>query len=73
MQNYVLDAPETSDGEYDRLFRGFQAHHAAHPELEGASPSRPTCIPSSCWGPTAELGPWYDPKPPYWCHSNDPP
>ncbi len=31
---YVLDAPEISDAEYDRLFRELQALEAAHPELQ---------------------------------------
>ena len=30
---YVLDAPEISDAEYDRLFRELQALEAAHPEV----------------------------------------
>ncbi|MGH7607768.1 MAG: DNA ligase LigA-related protein, partial [Gemmatimonadales bacterium] len=30
---YVLDTPEISDAEYDRLFRELQALEAAHPEL----------------------------------------
>jgi DNA ligase (NAD+) len=30
---YVLDKPEMSDAEYDRLFRELQALEAAHPEL----------------------------------------
>jgi DNA ligase (NAD+) len=30
---YVLDRPEMSDAEYDRLFRELQAIEAAHPEL----------------------------------------
>lgn len=33
---YVLDAPEISDAEYDRLFRELQALEAAHPELRSA-------------------------------------
>ena len=37
---YVLDAPEISDAEYDRLFRELQALEAAHPEL--ADPDSPT-------------------------------
>jgi DNA ligase (NAD+) len=37
---YVLDAPEISDAEYDRLFRELQALEAAHPDL--ASPDSPT-------------------------------
>jgi DNA ligase (NAD+) len=37
---YVLDAPEISDPEYDRLFRELQALEAAHPELQ--SPDSPT-------------------------------
>ena len=51
---YVLDAPEISDAEYDRLFRELQALEEAQPELRtpdsptqriGAAP-RQTCIPS---------------------------
>src|SRR5919199_363078 len=38
--HYVLDAPEISDAEYDRLFRELQALEAAHPELQ--SPDSPT-------------------------------
>ncbi len=37
---YVLDAPEISDAEYDRLFRELQALEATHPELQ--SPDSPT-------------------------------
>jgi DNA ligase (NAD+) len=37
---YVLDAPEISDAEYDRLFRELQALEADHPELR--SPDSPT-------------------------------
>ncbi len=37
---YVLDAPEISDAEYDRLFRELQALEAAHPEV--ATPDSPT-------------------------------
>ncbi len=37
---YVLDAPEISDAEFDRLFRELQALEAAHPELR--SPDSPT-------------------------------
>ena len=37
---YVLDAPEISDAEYDRLFRELQALEAAHPEIQ--SPDSPT-------------------------------
>src|SRR4051794_33545099 len=37
---YVLDAPEISDAEYDRLFRELQALEAAHPDLQ--SPDSPT-------------------------------
>jgi DNA ligase (NAD+) len=37
---YVLDAPEISDAEYDRLFRELQALEVAHPELQ--SPDSPT-------------------------------
>ncbi len=33
---YVLDAPEISDAEYDRLFQELQAIEAAHPELQSA-------------------------------------
>jgi DNA ligase (NAD+) len=33
---YVLDAPEMSDAEYDRLFRELQGLEAAHPELRTA-------------------------------------
>jgi DNA ligase (NAD+) len=33
---YVLDAPEISDAEYDRLFRELQALEAAHPELQSS-------------------------------------
>lgn len=33
---YVLDAPEMSDAEYDRLFRELQALEAAHPDLRTA-------------------------------------
>ena len=33
---YVLDAPELSDAEYDRLFQELQALEAAHPELKAA-------------------------------------
>jgi len=33
---YVLDAPEMSDAEYDRLFRELQDLEAAHPELRAA-------------------------------------
>ncbi|WP_300454218.1 NAD-dependent DNA ligase LigA [Accumulibacter sp.] len=32
-QYYVLDAPQISDSEYDRLFRELQALEAEHPEL----------------------------------------
>ncbi len=35
-QYYVLDAPEISDLEYDRLFRALQELEAAHPELRTA-------------------------------------
>ena len=31
---YVLDTPEISDAEYDRLFRELQALEAAHPEIQ---------------------------------------
>ncbi len=31
---YVLDAPEISDAEYDRLFRELQALETAHPEVQ---------------------------------------
>src|SRR4051794_26046709 len=37
---YVLDAPEISDAEYDRLFRELQALEAEHPDLQ--SPDSPT-------------------------------
>jgi len=37
---YVLDAPEISDAEYDRLLRELQALEAAHPELR--TPDSPT-------------------------------
>jgi DNA ligase (NAD+) len=37
---YVLDAPEISDAEYDRLFRELQALEQARPELQ--SPDSPT-------------------------------
>jgi DNA ligase (NAD+) len=37
---YVLDAPEISDAEYDRLFRELQALEAAHPDLR--TPDSPT-------------------------------
>ena len=37
---YVLDAPEMSDAEYDRLFRELQALEAEHPELR--APDSPT-------------------------------
>ncbi len=37
---YVLDAPEISDAEYDRLFRELQALETAHPDLQ--SPDSPT-------------------------------
>ncbi len=37
---YVLDAPEISDAEYDRLFRELQALEAEHPELQ--APDSPT-------------------------------
>ena len=37
---YVLDAPEISDAEYDRLFRELQALEADHPHLR--SPDSPT-------------------------------
>ena len=37
---YVLDAPEISDAEYDKLFRELQAIEAAHPELR--TPDSPT-------------------------------
>ncbi len=39
-QYYVLDAPEISDLEYDRLFRALQELEAAHPELR--TPDSPT-------------------------------
>jgi DNA ligase (NAD+) len=37
---YVLDAPEMSDAEYDRLYRELQALEAAHPALR--TPDSPT-------------------------------
>ena len=37
---YLLDKPEMSDAEYDRLFRELQALEAEHPELQ--SPDSPT-------------------------------
>ena len=37
---YVLDSPEISDSEYDRLFRELQTFEAAHPEL--LTPDSPT-------------------------------
>jgi DNA ligase (NAD+) len=37
---YVLDAPEISDAEYDRLFRELQALEEAYPDLQ--SPDSPT-------------------------------
>lgn len=37
---YVLDAPELSDAEYDRMFRELAALEEAHPEL--ATPDSPT-------------------------------
>lgn len=37
---YVLDSPEISDSEYDRLFRELQTLEAAHPEL--LTPDSPT-------------------------------
>ena len=37
---YVLDAPELSDAEYDRLFRELEELEKAHPEL--ATPDSPT-------------------------------
>jgi DNA ligase (NAD+) len=37
---YVLDAPEISDAEYDRLFRELQELEAGHPDLR--SPDSPT-------------------------------
>ena len=39
-QYYVLDQPELSDAEYDRLFRELQALEAQHPELR--TPDSPT-------------------------------
>ena len=33
---YVLDVPEISDAEYDRLFRELQALEASHPEVQSA-------------------------------------
>ena len=37
---YILDAPEISDAEYDRLFRELQTLETEHPELQ--SPDSPT-------------------------------
>ncbi len=37
---YILDKPELSDAEYDKLFRELQAIEAAHPELR--TPDSPT-------------------------------
>ena len=37
---YVLDAPEISDAEYDRLFRELQALEVEHPDLQ--TPDSPT-------------------------------
>ncbi|PYP44754.1 MAG: DNA ligase, partial [Gemmatimonadetes bacterium] len=37
---YVLDKPEISDAEYDRLFRELQELEAKHPELR--TPDSPT-------------------------------
>ncbi len=37
---YVLDAPEMSDAEYDRLFRELQDLESAHPDLK--TPDSPT-------------------------------
>ena len=37
---YVLDDPEVSDAEYDRMMRELQRLEAAHPELE--DPNSPT-------------------------------
>ena len=37
---YVLDAPEITDAEYDRLFRELQALETSHPEVQ--SPDSPT-------------------------------
>jgi DNA ligase (NAD+) len=37
---YVLDAPEITDAEYDRLMRELQALESAHPEL--LTPDSPT-------------------------------
>jgi len=37
---YVLDAPEISDAEYDRLFRELQALEAEHPELQSCDSLR---------------------------------
>ncbi len=39
-QYYVLDEPQVSDAEYDRLFRELQALEAAHPEC--VTPDSPT-------------------------------
>ena len=38
---YVLDAPEISDAEYDRLFRELRASRPTHPELR--RPTAPRC------------------------------
>jgi DNA ligase (NAD+) len=37
---YVLDAPEISDAEYDKLMRDLKALESAHPEL--LTPDSPT-------------------------------
>ena len=46
---HVLDAPLTSDVEYDTLFRELQALEAEHPELAGAARDGPyrsrLCLP----------------------------
>ena len=46
---HVLDAPEISDSEFDKLFRELQSIEAAHPEL--ATPDSPT---QSVGGPPVE-------------------
>jgi DNA ligase (NAD+) len=50
---YVLDEPEVSDAEYDRLFRELKALEAAHPELAtDDSPTRRVgVVPSSLFAP----------------------
>jgi DNA ligase (NAD+) len=45
---YVLDAPEISDAEYDRLFRELQELEAQHPELRSAdSPTQRVGAPAA--------------------------